>query len=254
MSALRRLAGAAPAFAWAGVAALGLLSAAASALEGGGAGGKKRANVDDMDMALLQRNLLKIYVAEKESAVHQEKLAELKIASQFLDPTRATLSGPTPEQLADLKLRQKHIAHYLTTEKTTSVQILHIVDRVLGTDLHLPGEGRPERVILEKYVELCDIPKGTEIAKAAEIISKALGCKVVVEKSDLVNFTVHMYQERTSGQAILNSLCGSLPFEYRIEDGAVHLRHLEFDEGEMDTGLDEEEKRAEEEEKKKKQR
>jgi hypothetical protein len=237
--------------AWAAAAALAL-AAAASAFEGGGGPPpRKRATVDDMDMALLQQNLLKIYVAEKESAIHQNKLAELKIASQFLDPNRPTLDRPTEEQIADLRLRQKHIAHFLTTEKTTSVQILQIVDRVLGTELHLPGEGRPERAILEKFVEIIDIPKNTDLMKAAEIVGKALGCKVIVEKSDLVNFTVSCYQERTSGYAILKSICGNLPFEYRIEGGAIHLRHLEFEEDGGDPAMDEEERRAAEEEKKK---
>ncbi len=231
------------------------LAAGAAALEGDGPkrpGGRK-GTVDDMDLALLQQGLLKIYVTERESGINEARLHELKISSEVDGaPDENRLVKPSPEQLEDMKKRQKAIFHFLLQEKTNAIQIVNLVDKVLGTEVHLPGEGRAERAILEKEVDLIDIPGGTSFDEACKIISKALGCPVEAELPDLTNFTIRMLLERTTGEAIIKQVTASLPMEWRIEGGTLIFRHIELPDREEDpAALDEEEKKALEEERKK---
>ena len=185
-----------------------------------------RATVDDMDMGLLQRSLLKLYVCEMESGINAKSLAHYKVAIEAGgDPTKPTLAKMTPEQLEDMRKREKDISHYLLLEKTNAVQMIHIVDKVLGTEAHLAGEGRPERVILEKNVELIEVPRGTEVREAGKIIAEALGCKVRVEVSENEINRIYFTMGPTTGEAIIKQFCSSAPYSWRIENGEVIFRH-----------------------------
>ena len=97
---------------------------------------------------------LKIYVCGKESTVHHKKMEQLSVAiEQFGVPGRAKLTSPTETEKKEMEDRHKHIFNYMLAEKTNAVQIVHIIDRILGTDVHLAGEGRPERVILDRKID-----------------------------------------------------------------------------------------------------
>ena len=254
-----------PLFAILGAALLGAGTCAAVALQDA----PRRATVDDMDMTLLQLNLLKIYVCGKESTVHQQKMQALKVAiEKFGEPGRSTVTQPTPEEKLEMEERHKHIHNYMLAEKTNAVQLIHIIDRILGTDVHLAGEGRPERVILEKKVELAEIPrsnggKGVEIREAGKMISEMLGCPVRVETIDTQIYYIWFTMERTTGESIIKHVCATQPFDYRIEDGTLIFRHRDLGKAggrgpavdpPKDGELDEEEKKAAEEETRKKNR
>lgn len=216
-----------------------------------------RATVDDMDMGLLQRNLLKIYVCGKESTIHELKLDQLRVESQFWGtPDRPKQRDMTPEQTQDLETRHKFIFNYFLAEKTSAIQMVNLVDKILGKDVHLEGEGRKERAILEKKVELIEVPKGTEITAAGRIISEALGVPVKVETvgPDIEINRIYFTMGPTTGEAILKQVCASLPkFSYRIENGTVILRHRDYVKSSAPApGLDDEEKKALEDEKKNK--
>jgi hypothetical protein len=256
-----------PRFALLGAACLAAAGAAAIALEEPPA---RRANVDDMDMTLLQLNLLKIYVCGKESTVHHLKMAELKFAIEtYGDPAHPKLTAPTEEERTAMEERHKAIFNYMLAEKTNAIQIIHIIDRILGTDVHLAGEGRPERAILEKRIEAIEIPrgvkgKGTEIREAGKMLSEILGCPVRVETIDTEFYFIHFSMERTTGEVVIKHICASVPFDYRIDQGTLIFRHRDL--GKPGTrelgkdpprdgglgGLDDEEKKAAEDEKNKK--
>jgi hypothetical protein len=253
-----------PRLALLGAAVLAAAGAAAVALEEPPA---RRATVDDMDMTLLQLNLLKIYVCGKESTVHEQKMQQLKLAiDTYGEPGRAKLTAPTEDEKAAMEERHKHVFNYMLAEKTNAVQIIHIIDRILGTDVHLAGEGRPERVILEKKIELIEIPrgvkgKGTEIREAGKMLSEILGCPVRVETIDTEFYYVWFTMERTTGETVIKHVCASVPFDYRIDEGTLILRHRDLGKAgthelgkdpPKDGGLDEEEKKAAEDAKKKK--
>jgi len=247
-----------PRFALLGGVLLAASAAAAVALEEPA----RRATVDDMDMGLLQLNLLKIYVCGKESTVHHKKLQELKAATEVSgDPTRTKLTSPTAEQVKEMEEMHKHIFNYMLAEKTNAVQMVHIIDRILGTDVHLSGEGREERAILEKRIELIEIPrgangKGTEIREAGKMLAEILGCPVQVDTVDTDIYRIWFTMGPTTGEAVIKHICSSVPFEYRIEGGTLYLRHRDLgkprakDPGRAE--VDEEERKAAEDEKNKK--
>jgi hypothetical protein len=220
-----------------------------------------------MDMTLLQLNLLKIYVCGKESTVHEAKMEQLRLAiEQFGEPGRPKDANITEDEKKVMEERHKHIFNYMLAEKTNAVQIVHIIDRILGTDVHLPGEGRPERAILEKKIDLIEIPrgvkgKGTEIREAGRMLSEILGCPVRVETIDTEFYYVWFTMERTTGETVIKHICATQPFDYRIEDGTLIFRHRDLGKGgtrepgkdpPKDGGLDDEEKKAAEDEKNKK--
>jgi hypothetical protein len=206
----------------------GLIRAAVRAAAEGGGGASR---LEDMDLGMLQRNMLKIYVSEKESAINRKRLDELRIAVEVKgEPGREGVSGTTPEEQAEMEERHKHIFHYLLLEKTSAVQVIYVADRVLGTEVHLSGEGRAERAILEKRIEMIEIPKnaagkGTEIHEAAKILSQALGVPVRVKSIEEKIYRISLSMERTTGEVVLKHICSSLPFDYFIEDGGIVLRH-----------------------------
>ena len=254
-----------PRLALLGAAVLAAGGAAAVALEDPA---PRRATVDDMDMTLLQLNLLKIYVCGKESTVHEQKMEQLRLAVEtFGEPGRVKITSPTPEEKAAMEERHKHIFNYMLAEKTNAVQMIHIIDRILGTEVHLPGEGRLERAILEKKIDLIEVPrgnggKGTEIREAGKMIAEALGCPVVVETIETQLYYTWFTMERTTGEVIIKHICSTQPFDYRIEGGTVVFRHRDLGKpgtkrgdgglGPQGGGLDDDEKKAAEEEKKKK--
>lgn len=210
-----------PSAALAAAAGSALLACVALAVEE-----PRRATVEDMDMGLLQRNLLKLYVCEKEAGLNARAIAELKDAVEVAgDPLRPTLRKPTEEELQAMRQREKDISHYLLFEKTNAVQMIRIVDRVLGTDVHLAGEGRAERVILEKKVDLIEIPRNTDIRVAARIISDALGCPVKVEQPDTEIYRIWFTMGPTTGEAIIKQVCSSHNFEWRFDGGVLIFRH-----------------------------
>lgn len=211
----------------AAAAAAALGAAAALAVEG--PADPVRATVEDMDMGLLQRNLLKLYVCESESGINARSLAKYRASIQEAgDPRVESLRRPTPEEMDLLRQRQKEIFHYLLMEKTNAIQMVHIVDRVLGTDVHLAGEGRLERAILEKRVELIEIPRGTEIRTAGQMIAEVLGCTVRVETVETEINRLFFTMGPTTGEAIIKQVCSLAPYTYRIEGGALVFRHRDL--------------------------
>ena len=227
MTSPSRGAARAPALALLALAAAAAGATAALALEGPPEGG--RATVEDMDMGLLQRNLLKLFVCERESGINAKALAKYKVSVETgADPTRPTIAKSTAEQQEEQRQKEKDIFHYLLMEKTSAVQMIHIVDKVLGTDAHLAGEGRAERVILEKRVELIEVPKGTEVRDAGRIVGEALGCPVRVEVVDTEINRVFFTMGPTTGEAIIKQFCGSAPYTWKIEAGTLVFRHRDL--------------------------
>jgi len=207
------------------------------------------AAIEEMDMGLLQRNLLKIYVCEKESAINEKRLEELKVEVESEEA--GVKSATAAEQQRDSEERHKHIFHYLLLEKTSAVQVIHIADRVLGTDVHLTGEGKAHRAILEKAIDLIEIPPKTEIHEAAKILSKALGCNVRVESIEEKIYRLSLSMGPTTGEAVLKHISSSLPFDYRFEEGGIVLRNRLLGRKREDLKeIEEEERRAREEEEK----
>jgi hypothetical protein len=230
--ALRRLRLRAPAAALAAAVVLGGAAATAVALQDAPA----RKTVDDMDMGLLQRNLLKIYVCGKESTLSGKAIDQLKLAIEMEGfPGQSKLTQPTAEQMKTMEDRHKFIFNYMLVEKTNAVQMVHIIDRILGSDVHLEGEGRPERKILEKRIDLIEIPrgagKGTEIREAGRILSEALGCPVRVETIDTQIYRLTLTMEKTTGEAVIKQICAYVPFNYHIVEGVVILRHRDLEGG-----------------------
>jgi hypothetical protein len=186
----------------------------------------RRATVEDMDMALLQRSLLKIYVCGKESTLHDAAMDKLRLATQhYGDPAHPKVISPTAEEVKEAELRNKYIFNYLLTEKVNAVQMVHIIDRILGTDVHLAGEGRAERKILERKVELIEVPRGTDMPTAGRMISEALGCPVKVETLDTEINRIWFTLGPTDGETIVKQVCASAPYDWRIENGVLIFRH-----------------------------
>lgn len=242
-----------PAVAFVAAAALAGCAVAALAIEEPA----PRSRLDDMDIGMLQRSLLKIYVCGKESTVHEQKLDEIKLALQMEgEPSHPKISNPTPDQLKVMEERHKHIFNYMLAEKTNAVQMIHIIDRILGQETHVAGEGRAERAILEKQVEMIEIPrgagKGTEIREAGKMIGEVLGCPVQVETIDTEVYRIWFTMGPTTGEAIIKQVCASVPFDYRIEKGTLIFRHHDLGKSAAKPGLDDEEKKALEDEKNKK--
>jgi hypothetical protein len=226
-----------------------------------------KTRLDEMDMGMLQRSLLKIYVCGKESTIHERKLDELRLATQAdKDLLRPAGTVAVPTALAAVREeRAKHIWNYMLAEKTNAVQMVRIIDRVLGVEEHLAGEGRAERAILERAVELIEIPKGangkgTEFREAGKILAEVLGCPVRVETIDTEFYRISLTMGPTTGEAIIKQVCAQLPkFDYSIDNGTLVFRHRDLGKavpkGEgpgKDDGLDDEEKKAQDEEREKK--
>jgi hypothetical protein len=229
-----------------------------------------KARLDEMDMAVLQRSLLKIYVCGKESTIHERKLDELRLATQTSgDPNRPSINAPTPEELKTIVEREKFIHNYLLAEKTNAVQIVHIIDRILGVDERPAGETPEIRAILERKLELFALPKGPkgkgiEIREAGKLLSEAIGCPVRVETIDTELYYLTVTMERTTAEAVIKQFCSQQPkFDWRFDGGTLVFRHRDL--GKPDAGrglgggggggkeeLDDEEKKAEEEERRKK--
>jgi hypothetical protein len=184
-----------------------------------------------MDLGMLQRNLLKIFVVEKESEINRKRLEELRLQVEVKgEPGREGVSGTPEEEAARREERHKHIFHYLLLEKTSAVQVIRVVERVLGTDVHLAGEGKAERAILEKAIPLIEIPKnaagkGMELHEAAKIIARELGVPVRVRSIEEKIYRISLVMERTTGEAVLKHIASSLPFDYFFEEGGIVLRH-----------------------------
>jgi hypothetical protein len=246
----------APALLLAAFTAASLCAAAALALEGPPA-----AAVDDMDMGLLQRNLLKIYVSEKEASINAKLLDDYKVAVEISGTEKVTLQRPTEEQLSDMRKREREISFFLLFEKTDAVQMIRIVDKILGTESHLAGEGREARAFLDKQVELIEIPrgangKGTDIREAAKIIGEVLGCPVKVEQPDTEIYRLWFTMGPATGETIIKQVCASQPFDWRFENGTLVFRHRDLAAGANGEGpkdenrkFDEEDRRRENEEK-----
>ena len=218
-------------------------------------------SLENMDMDLLQRNLLKIFVTERESAINTERLEEFKIASEaFGEIGKTTLRQPTAEELGDMQKRNKYIFHYLLIEKTNAVQVINITDRILGRAIRLDGDDPFIRSILEKQVPLIEIPSGSDLRQAAKQVSEVLGLPIKLELPELTNYTVWFSLENTTGEAIIKQLCSAHQMEWRIEGGTLYIHHpeagdpMEGLEGGGDAGLDEEERKALEELEKNKNR
>jgi len=223
-------------------------------------GDPPRAAIEDMDLGLLQRNMLKIYVAERESEINAKSLDGLRFAAEAAGAGQVTLQQPTEEQLADMRQREKDISHYLLLEKTNGVQVIRILDKILGVETHLEGEGREARAILEKPVELIEIPrgpngKGTDIREAGRIIGEVLGCPVRVEQPDTDIFRIWFTMGPATGETIIKQVCASQPFDWRIEAGTLVFRHRDLKAGDSGEGpqdddrvFDEEDRRRENEE------
>lgn len=234
----------------------GCLAAAAAA----GQEAPRRASVEDMDMGLLQNRLLKIYVCEKEAALNAKALEKLRISLEAAGTGKVTLESRTKEQIEEDARREKDISHYLLFEKTNAIQMIQIVDRILGTEVHLAGEGRADRAILDRKVELIEIPRGpkggTDIREAAKIISEVLGCPVRVEQPDTDIFRLWFTMGPTTGEAIIKQVASSQPFDWKIVDGTLVFRHRDLAEGASGEGpkegedrvFDEEDRRRENEE------
>ena len=77
-----------------------LLAAGALALEE-----PRRATVEDMDMGLLQRNLLKIYVCEKEAAINARAAVESRstASAPSMHPAPTTQSAPRATEPAPVE-------------------------------------------------------------------------------------------------------------------------------------------------------
>ncbi len=205
----------------------------------------ERKTVDDMDIPLLQENLLKIYVTEKESAINEGRLEEWKwAAEEFGDISQDTLRTLTADQLEDMKKRNKFIFHHLIMEKTNAIQVIHVVDKVLGTDVHLPGEGRAERRILETVVDSFVLPRGTYLRDAIKRLGEALGCDTHAELPPLNKYTISLLRERATGEAIIKAICDIHNLEFRIEGKTLIFTHSEWVGGDDDDEL----RRIEEEE------
>ena len=252
--------------------ALALLGAAALAFGAAAAAApgedSPRSRLDDMDMGMLQRSLLKIYVCGKESTIHERKLDELRLATQSdKDLLHPSVMNPAPELVQLRENRAKYIQNYMLAEKTNAIQMVHTIDRILGTEEHLAGESRAERAILERAVELIEIPKGpagkgTEFREAAKILADVLGCPVRVETIDTEIYRLSLTMGPTTGEAIIKQICAQLPkFDYRLADGGVVFRHRDLGkaaptrDGPAPQGkddLDDEEKKARDEEREKK--
>ena len=210
-----------------------------------------KAAIEEMDMGLLQRNLLKIYVCEKESLINEKRLEELRTK---VEAAEAAGGGPTTdEQKADAEERHKHVFHYLLLEKTSAVQVISVADRILGTDVHLAGEGKAQRAILERPIELVEIPPRTEIHEAAKILSKAFGTPVRVESIEEKIYRLSLSMGPTTVEAVLKHISSSLPFDYRFEPEGIVLRNRMLGGRRPELkDIEEEERKAREEEEKKK--
>ena len=247
----------APALLLSACVAVSACAAAALALEE-----PPRAAVEEMDMGLLQRNLLKIYVSEKEASINAKLLDDYKFAAEVAGTGQVTLQQATPEQMADMRKREKEISFFLLFEKTDSIQMIRIVDKILGTETHLAGEGREVRQFLDKQVELIEIPrgangKGTDIREAAKIIGEVLGCPVKVEQPDTDIFRLWFTMGPATGETIIKQVCASQNFDWRFENGTLVFRHRDLAAGAAREGakegggrnIDEEGRRRENEEK-----
>jgi hypothetical protein len=196
---------------------------------------------DDMDIPLLQENLLKIYVTERESAIDVTRLEEWKWAAQeFGDLGRDTLQQLTDTQIEDMKKRDKHIFHHLIMEKTNAIQVINVVDKVLGTDVHLPGEGRAARRILTTVIESFQLPRGTDLRDAIAKLGEVLGCETKAELPPLNNYTVSLLREQCTGEVLIKALCDYHPLTYRIEGNTLIFTHSDWADPAESGGEDEE--------------
>ena len=209
-----------------------------------------KAAIEEMDMGLLQRNLLKIYVCEKESAINGKRLVELRTKVEA-----AEAAGPPKDDEGKMEAeeRHKHVFHYLLLEKTSAVQVISVADRILGTDVHLAGEGKAQRAILERPIELVEIPPRTEIHEAAKILSQAFGTPVRVESIEEKIYRLSLSMGPTTVEAVLKHISSSLPFDYRFEPDGIVLRNRMLGGRRPELkDIEEEERKAREEEEKKK--
>ena len=156
------------------------------------------------------------------------------------------------EAKAAAEERHKHVFHYLLLEKTSAVQVINVADRILGTDVHLAGEGKAQRAILERPIDLVEIPPRTEIHEAAKILSNAFGCPVRVESIEEKIYRLSLSMGPTTVEAVLKHVSSSLPFDYRFEGDGIVLRNRMLGGRRPELkDIEEEERKAREEEEKK---
>jgi hypothetical protein len=98
--------------------------------------------VFDMDLGLLGQNLLKFFVLEEESRKHQEALKALKMEKKIVEKDQLESMDPKMIELA--KTREKHLVHYLRMEKEGAIEVLDIIDRVLGDKVRLDEDEKQE--------------------------------------------------------------------------------------------------------------
>jgi hypothetical protein len=236
----------------AAAAAVGAASAAPEGPAGGGAG--------EMDVDLLRKSRLKLFVAAKVSANNTRKLAAIRDLQKVDDDrARARPGGATTEEEDRIReVRRREIQGRLLQEKTEAVQLIHVIDRILNDGGGGGGGGKAERAILERRIDLVEIPrgangKGMDIRDAAKLLSEALGCPVKVESIETEIFRIWFTMGPTTGEAVIKQVAASVPFEWSIRDGVVLFRHRNaLKAPPADPGLDEEERKAKEEEERRK--
>jgi hypothetical protein len=182
-------------------------------------GGKRvPQTVFDMDIGLLQQNLLKFFVLEEESRIHQHKLKELKLVKEAVEAGQ--LQNPDPKYLTMAKKREKHIVHYLRQEMEGAIEVYDIIGRVLGDTVRLKETGGEWRRLLDTPVK--DIAwKQMPLDEALQDLGRKVGIPVVAEL-DLIEVPyITLTIDRGTLETVINMIRDIHPVEAVYRKGKI---------------------------------
>jgi hypothetical protein len=132
----------------------------------------------DLDLDLLRQNLLKFFILEEESQIHQLALKRLKFEQDAVEQRQLALGDPKYMKMA--KDRERAVRHFLWLEREGAIEVMSIVYRILGDKTRLTDAKSEWLGILETPIS--DIAwKALELDRAMADLGSRVGVEVVCE-------------------------------------------------------------------------
>jgi hypothetical protein len=176
--------------------------------------------VRDMDIGLLRQNLLKFFVLEEESRLHQANLQKLKFVKQFVEDKQ--LEKPDPQMLKLAKKRERHIKHYLTLEREGCIEILYVIQRILGDRARLEGKDAEWRGLLETPISELNW-RGIPLDQALLQLGEMVQVEVVPELPLTSVPSITLKIERGTLETTLAMMAEIHPMTHAYKNGKLYF-------------------------------
>jgi hypothetical protein len=176
--------------------------------------------VQDMDLDILRKNLLKFFVFEEESVKHQEQLAKLKFEKQVIEKDQLATANPKLLKLA--KKRERWVVHYMRLEKESAIELLDIISRCIGDKVRLHDDGNEWRRIREtpvKGIFWDNLPLDQALAE----LGKKVGVPVVAEIPLIEVPYISLKVDTANLEALIKMITDIHPMDVKFTKGKIYF-------------------------------